>query len=287
MQTYLDMLRHALDNGIETMDRTGTGTLDTFGYQARFDLTKGFPLLTTKRLHLKSIIHELIWFIHGDTNIKYLNANGVTIWDEWADENGDLGPVYGAQWRRWEGPAQLIVNNSDTTLKCCHYEPGVVIDQLKWVINEIRRNPQSRRLIVSAWNPADIPKMRLPPCHCLFQFSVREINGIKYLDCQLYQRSCDLFLGVPYNIASYAFLTHMIAHITGCVPGEFIHTYGSFHLYMNHLEQAREQLTREPRRLPTLAPFRDSIREIEDFTFGDFLIVDYDPYPGIKAPISV
>ncbi len=225
MRQYHDLMRRVLDEGIRKTDRTGTGTLAVFGHQMRFDLTEGFPLVTTKKLHLKSIVHELIWFLRGDTNVRYLQENGVTIWDEWADENGDLGPVYGRQWRSWAKP------------------DGGVVDQIAWVTEEIRRNPDSRRLVVSAWNPADIDRMALAPCHCLFQFFVAEGR----LSCQLYQRSADVFLGVPFNIASYALLTHMMAHVTGLQPGEFVHSFGDTHLYLNHLEQTRLQLSREPR----------------------------------------
>ena len=264
MQPYLDLMRHVLENGNDKSDRTGTGTRSVFGWQMRFDLAKGFPVMTTKKLHLKSIIHELLWFIQGDTNIKYLQENGVKIWDEWADENGDLGPVYGKQWRRWETP------------------DGRVIDQITQLVHSLKHNPDSRRHIVSAWNPGDVDNMALPPCHCLFQFYVA--NG--KLSCQLYQRSADIFLGVPFNIASYALLTHMVAHVTGLKPGEFIHTLGDAHLYSNHLEQAREQLTREPLPLPRLVIRRD-VKEITDFRFEDFEIAGYQSHPHIAAPVAV
>ena len=264
MQPYHDLIQRVLDTGIAKNDRTGTGTLAVFGHQMRFDLSEGFPLVTTKKLHLKSIIHELIWFLRGDTNVRYLQENGVTIWNEWADENGDLGPVYGRQWRSWAAP-----------------DEGVV-DQIAWVTDEIRNNPDSRRLIVSAWNPSDIPKMALAPCHCLFQFYVA--NG--RLSCQLYQRSADVFLGVPFNIASYALLTHMMAHVTGLQAGEFIHSLGDTHLYVNHLEQARLQLTRGHRALPTLR-LNSAARKLDDFRFEDIVIEGYDPHPAIKAPIAV
>jgi thymidylate synthase len=264
MRQYHDLLQRVLDDGARKSDRTGTGTLSLFGHQMRFDLTEGFPLVTTKKLHLKSIVHELIWFLRGDTNVRYLRDNGVTIWDEWADEAGDLGPVYGKQWRSWAAP------------------DGTTIDQIAWVTREIRANPDSRRLIVSAWNPADIPAMALAPCHCLFQFYVADGR----LSCQLYQRSADVFLGVPFNIASYALLTHMIAHVTGLQPGEFVHSFGDAHLYLNHLEQARLQLSREPRALPTLR-LNPAVRRLEDFRFEDVTITGYDPHPAIKAPIAV
>jgi len=264
MRQYLELLRHVLDHGSRKDDRTGTGTLSVFGYQMRFDLERGFPLLTTKKLHTKSIIHELLWFLRGDTNIRYLKENGVSIWDEWADANGELGPVYGYQWRSWPTAE------------------GGHIDQITAVIEQIRKNPDSRRLIVSAWNVADVDRMKLPPCHALFQFYVA--NG--RLSCQLYQRSADIFLGVPFNIASYALLTLMVAQVTGLRPGEFIHTLGDAHLYINHLEQTRTQLEREPRMLPAmhLNPER---RSILDFTFDDFELLNYDPCPHIKAPVAV
>ncbi|MFY9418683.1 MAG: thymidylate synthase [Bacteroidales bacterium] len=264
MKQYLDLLQYILDNGIEKNDRTGVGTRSVFGYQMRFDLQKGFPLVTTKKLHLRSIIYELLWFIHGDTNIKFLHDNNVSIWDEWADENGDLGPIYGKQWRRWEG------------------KDGKVIDQLSWVINEIIKNPNSRRLIVSAWNVAEISEMKLPPCHVLFQFYV--VNN--KLSCQLYQRSADVFLGVPFNIASYSLLTHMIAQVTGLQVGEFIHTFGDVHLYLNHIEQAKLQLSREPFPLPQLK-LNPDIKNIDDFKFEDIEIINYQAHPSIKADVAV
>lgn len=264
MKQYLDLLQYILDNGIEKNDRTGVGTRSVFGYQMRFDLQKGFPLVTTKKLHLRSIIYELLWFIHGDTNIKFLHDNNVSIWDEWADENGDLGPIYGKQWRRWEG-------------KDCK-----VIDQLSWVINEIIKNPNSRRLIVSAWNVAEISEMKLPPCHVLFQFYVANNK----LSCQLYQRSADIFLGVPFNIASYSLLTHMIAQVTGLQVGEFIHTFGDAHLYLNHIEQAKLQLSREPFPLPQLK-LNPDIKNIDDFKFEDIEIINYQAHPSIKADVAV
>ena len=264
MQQYLDLMRHVLQNGVTKSDRTGTGTRSVFGYQMRFDLSQGFPALTTKKLHLKSIIHELLWFLSGDTNIRYLKENGVRIWDEWADKNGDLGRVYGAQWRSWRG-----VN-------------GETIDQIRNLVQQIQTNPDSRRLIVSAWNPAEVDSMALPPCHALFQFYVA--NG--KLSCQLYQRSADIFLGVPFNIASYALLTMMLAQVCGLQAGEFIHTLGDAHLYNNHLEQARLQLTREPRKLPTMH-LNPAVRDIFAFQFDDFELQDYDPHPHIKAQVSV
>jgi thymidylate synthase len=264
MQPYLDLLRHVLEHGAEKSDRTGTGTRSVFGWQMRYDLSKGFPLVTTKKLHLKSIVHELIWFLQGDTNIAYLKENGVSIWDEWADANGDLGPVYGRQWRAWP--------TAD----------GKVVDQIAWVVDEIKRNPDSRRLIVSAWNVGELPKMALMPCHTMFQFYVA--NG--KLSCQLYQRSGDIFLGIPFNIASYALLTHMVAQVTGLEPGDFVHTLGDAHLYSNHIEQATKQLTREPRPLPKLV-LNPDVRSLFDFRFDDVAITDYDPYPAIKAPVAV
>jgi thymidylate synthase len=257
-------MRHVMHHGVRKDDRTGTGTLSVFGHQMRFDLAQGFPLLTTKKVHTRSIIHELLWFLRGDTNIRYLKENGVSIWDEWADANGDLGPVYGSQWRSWPAP------------------DGRRIDQISEVVRDIRHNPDSRRLIVSAWNVAEIGHMALPPCHLLFQFYVA--NG--RLSCQLYQRSADIFLGVPFNIASYALLTLMIAQVTGLKPGEFIHTLGDAHLYLNHLEQAQTQLAREPRPLPSmrLNPEKTSLF---DFTFDDFELLNYDPHPSIKAPVAV
>lgn len=264
MKQYLDLLQHVLDNGTDKSDRTGTGTRSVFGYQMRFNLADGFPVLTTKKLHLKSIIHELLWFLAGDTNIRYLKENGVRIWDEWADENGDLGRVYGAQWRSWRGAN------------------GETVDQIANVVRQIRQNPDSRRLIVSAWNPAEVDDMALPPCHALFQFYVA--NG--KLSCQLYQRSADIFLGVPFNIASYALLTMMVAQVCGLQAGEFIHTLGDAHLYQNHLEQARLQLTREPRALPKMH-INPDVRDIFAFKFDDFTLSDYDPHPHIKAEVSV
>ena len=264
MREYHDLLRLVLEKGQERTDRTGTGTLSLFGAQARFDLRDRFPLLTTKKLHLKSIIHELLWFLRGETNIRYLNEHGVSIWNEWANESGDLGRVYGAQWRDWRGA------------------DGTRVDQIAKVIAQIKSNPDSRRLIVSAWNPAEIDGMALPPCHVLFQFYVA--NG--ELSCQLYQRSADLFLGVPFNIASYALLTLMMAQVTGLRPGDFVHTFGDLHLYKNHLEQTREQLSRSFRALPAMR-LNPSVKRIHDFTFEDFELVDYDPHPSIKAPIAV
>lgn len=264
MKQYLDLCRHILENGVQKKDRTGTGTISIFGYQMRFDLSEGFPLLTTKKLHLKSIIYELLWFLKGDTNIRYLNENGVTIWDEWADENGDLGPIYGYQWRSWPDGK------------------GGNIDQIARVVEQIKNNPDSRRLIVSAWNVADIDEMALPPCHCLFQFYVSDGK----LSCQLYQRSGDVFLGVPFNIASYSLLTMMIAQVTGLKPGEFIHTFGDAHIYLNHVEQVKLQLTRTPKKLPTMK-INPNVQSIFDFTYEDFEIVDYDPHPHIKGEVSV
>jgi thymidylate synthase len=264
MKQYLDLLRLVLDQGKFKADRTGTGTYSVFGAQARFPLREGFPLLTTKKLHLKSIIYELLWFLRGDTNVKYLNENGVTIWDEWANEEGDLGRVYGAQWCDWR-----------TT-------EGRSINQIDRVIEQIKKNPDSRRLIVSAWNVGEIEKMALPPCHAMFQFFVQEGE----LSCQLYQRSADLFLGVPFNIASYALLTLMVAQVCGLKPGTFVHTFGDLHLYSNHLEQARLQLTREPRKLPELR-LNPAIQDIHAFSFNDFELAGYDPHPSIKAPIAV
>lgn len=264
MQAYLDLMQHILDHGTDKGDRTGTGTRSVFGYQMRFDLAAGFPLLTTKRLHLRSIIHELLWFLQGDTNIRYLNENGVTIWDEWADEDGQLGPVYGHQWRSW--------GKSD----------GTVVDQIAQVVRSLKENPDSRRHIVSAWNVGEIDQMALPPCHALFQFYVAD----RKLSCQLYQRSADVFLGVPFNIASYALLTQMMAQVCGYELGEFVHTLGDAHLYSNHFEQARLQLTRSPRPLPKMV-LNPKVRELFDFRYEDFTLTDYDPYPGIKAPIAV
>ncbi len=264
MKQYLDLMQHVLDHGVRKDDRTGTGTLSVFGYQMRFDLSEGFPALTTKKLHLRSIIHELLWFLQGDTNIRYLRENKVTIWDEWADENGELGPVYGHQWRKW--------TSAD----------GKVIDQISNVVSQIKNNPDSRRLIVSAWNVGEIEKMALPPCHAFFQFYVA--NG--KLSCQLYQRSADIFLGVPFNIASYALLTMMMAQVCDLQPGEFVHTFGDAHLYSNHLDQARLQLSREPRPLPVMK-INPEVKNIFDFKFGDFSLENYDPHPHIKAPIAV
>jgi thymidylate synthase len=264
MKQYLDLMRQVRDHGHRKDDRTGTGTLSIFGHQMRFDLADGFPLVTTKKLHLRSIIYELLWFIRGDTNVRYLRDNKVTIWDDWADANGDLGPVYGAQWRSW--PAR----------------DGSAIDQLADVISRIRSNPDSRRLIVTAWNPADVDRMALPPCHCLFQFYVAEGR----LSCQLYQRSADIFLGVPFNIASYALLTHMIAQVTGLKPGTFVHTLGDAHLYLNHLDQADEQMKRTPLPLPRLVIKRD-VTSIDDFRFEDFEVVNYQSHPHIAAPVAV
>ncbi|WP_430388192.1 thymidylate synthase [Dyella sp. 20L07] len=264
MRAYLDLLQHVLDHGTEKADRTGTGTRSVFGWQMRFDLAKGFPLVTTKKLHLKSIIHELIWFLQGDTNIAYLKEHGVSIWDEWADANGELGPVYGRQWRAWP--------TAD----------GGVVDQIRWVVDEIKRNPDSRRLVVSAWNVGELPKMALMPCHALFQFYVADGK----LSCQLYQRSADIFLGVPFNIASYALLTHMMAQVCGLGVGDFVHTLGDAHLYNNHVEQARLQLSREPRELPRLV-LNPDVRSLFDFRFEDVAITGYEPYPAIKAPVAV
>ena len=264
MQQYLDLLARVLDSGVDRDDRTGTGTRAVFGHQMRFDLAAGFPLLTTKKLHIRSIIHELLWFVSGDTNIRYLQDNGVSIWDEWADDNGDLGPVYGKQWRHWQTPY------------------GREIDQLAELISMIKSNPESRRLMLTAWNPADVPHMALPPCHCLFQFHVAKGR----LSCQLYQRSADIFLGVPFNIASYALLTHMIARICGLKPGEFAHVLGDAHLYSNHFDQAREQLSRTPGALPQLVIHRTP-DNIDGFHFDDFEITGYDAHPHIAAPIAV
>jgi thymidylate synthase len=264
MKQYLDLLRHVLRHGADKADRTGTGTRSVFGYQMRFDLAGGFPLLTTKKLHLRSIIHELLWFLAGDTNIAYLNANGVTIWDEWAGDNGDLGPIYGRQWRSWPLP------------------DGGHVDQISRVMEAIRREPDSRRLIVSAWNVADLDRMALPPCHLLFQFYVAQGR----LSCQLYQRSADVFLGVPFNIASYALLTMMMAQVTDLEPGEFVHTFGDAHLYSNHVEQAELQLTRRPRALPTMH-INPEVRSIFEFKHADFELASYEPHPHIPAPIAV
>jgi thymidylate synthase len=264
MRQYLDLMRHVLQHGARKEDRTGTGTLSVFGHQMRFDLAQGFPLLTTKKLHTRSIIHELLWFLRGDTNIRYLKEHGVSIWDDWADENGNLGPVYGSQWRSWPAP------------------DGRHIDQIGQVVRDIRQNPDSRRLIVSAWNVSEIERMALPPCHLLFQFYVAQGK----LSCQLYQRSADIFLGVPFNIASYALLTMMIAQVTGLKPGEFIHTLGDAHLYLNHLEQVHTQLAREPRPLPSLR-LNPEKTSLFDFDFDDFELLNYDPHPSIKAPVAV
>ena len=277
MKQYLDLLRHIKTNGVFKSDRTGTGTLSTFGYQMRFNLAEGFPLVTTKKVHLKSIIHELLWFVRGDTNIAYLKENGVSIWDEWADQHGELGPVYGKQWRSWEGPN------------------GETVDQLQQLLDEIKRNPDSRRLVLSAWNPVVLPdvkfspkenaaagKQALPPCHCLFQFYV--VDG--KLSCQLYQRSGDVFLGVPFNIASYSLLTLMMAQVCGLQPGDFIHTFGDVHIYSNHMEQVDLQLSREPRPLPQMK-LNPAVKSLFDFTYDDFELVGYDPHPMIKAPVAI
>ncbi|MGB3621689.1 thymidylate synthase [Ketobacter sp. MCCC 1A13808] len=277
MKQYLDLLRHIKDNGVTKTDRTGTGTRSIFGHQMRFDLSQGFPLVTTKKTHLRSILIELLWFIRGDTNIAYLKQNGVSIWDEWADENGELGPVYGKQWRSWDGPK------------------GEVVDQLSLLLQEIKDKPDSRRLVLSAWNPVVIPdvskspkqnasegKQALPPCHCLFQFYVADGK----LSCQLYQRSGDVFLGVPFNIASYSLLTLMVAQVSGLQPGDFVHTFGDVHLYSNHIEQAELQLTREPRPLPVMT-LNPDVKSLFDFTIDDFELTEYDPYPHIKAPVAI
>lgn len=264
MKQYLDLCQRVLSEGHEKSDRTGTGTISVFGHQMRFNLQDGFPLMTTKKLHYKSIIYELLWFLKGDTNIKYLQQHGVRIWNEWADKEGNLGPVYGHQWRSWPG------------------KNGETIDQITNLINEIKTNPDSRRLIVTAWNPMDIPDMALPPCHCLFQFYVNDGR----LSCQLYQRSADIFLGVPFNIASYALLTHMIAHVTGLKVGEFVHTLGDAHIYLNHLDQVKTQLERKPRTLPRLE-IKRSVSSIVDFDYDDFQFINYDPYPAIKGKVSV
>lgn len=277
MKQYLDLLRHIKTNGTTKSDRTGTGTISVFGYQMRFNLADGFPLVTTKKVHLKSIIHELLWFIRGDTNIAYLKENGVSIWDEWADQNGELGPVYGKQWRSWEGPN------------------GETVDQLQQLLDEIKRNPDSRRLVLSAWNPVVLPdvkfspkenaargKQALPPCHCLFQFYV--VDG--KLSCQLYQRSGDVFLGVPFNIASYSLLTLMMAQVCGLQPGDFIHTFGDVHIYLNHMEQVDLQLSRETRPLPQMK-LNPAVNSLFDFTYDDFELVGYDPHPAIKAPVAI
>ena len=275
MQQYLKLVQHILDTGTDKSDRTGTGTRSVFGYQMRFNLAEGFPMVTTKKCHLKSIIHELLWFLKGDTNIGYLKEHNVKIWDEWADENGDLGPVYGKQWRSWEGA------------------DGVVVDQLKDLIQQIKTNPDSRRLIISAWNVAELPKMKLMPCHCLFQFyaspptPLQMERGVKgNLSCQLYQRSADVFLGVPFNIASYALLTMMIAQVCDLEPGEFVHSFGDVHLYKNHFEQAQLQLTRTPYPLPQMK-INKSVKDIFDFKFEDFELINYESHPAIKAPVAV
>lgn len=264
MKQYLDLMQHVMDNGVKRSDRTGVGTIGVFGYQMRFNLADGFPAVTTKKLHFRSIIHELLWFLQGDTNIRYLRDNGVTIWDEWADENGDLGPVYGYQWRSWPG------------------RDGQTIDQITNLLHQLRHNPHSRRHIVSAWNVADVDEMALPPCHCLFQFFVADGK----LSCQLYQRSADIFLGVPFNIASYALLTLMVAQVTGYEPGDFVHTFGDAHLYLNHLEQARLQLSREPYPLPHMQ-LNTAVTNLFDFRYEDFELVNYQCHPAIKAPIAV
>jgi len=264
MKQYLDLCRHVLENGVKKEDRTGTGTISTFGYQMRFNLQEGFPLLTTKKVHLKSVIHELLWFIQGNTNVKYLQENGVRIWNEWADEDGNLGPIYGHQWRSWTGA------------------DGRTHDQLKEVVEQIKTNPNSRRLIISAWNVGDLDKMALPPCHTLFQFYVAGGR----LSCQLYQRSGDLFLGVPFNIASYSLLTMMIAQVCDLEPGEFIHTFGDVHIYLNHIEQVKLQLTREPRQLPTMK-LNPNVKNIFDFKYEDFSLENYHPHPAIKGVVSV
>lgn len=264
MKQYHDLLKHILENGTKKEDRTGTGTISTFGYQMRFDLSEGFPVVTTKKVHLRSIIHELLWFLKGDTNIKYLKDNGVSIWDEWADESGDLGPVYGYQWRSWPAPN------------------GESIDQITNLVNQIKNNPDSRRLIVSAWNPALVDQMALPPCHSLFQFYVADGK----LSCQLYQRSADTFLGVPFNIASYALLTLMIAQVCGLQPGEFIHSFGDVHIYTNHMEQVELQLSRDCRPLPTMK-INPEVKDLFEFKYEDFELVNYDPHPAIKAPVAV
>ncbi len=264
MKTYLELCKRILTEGVKKEDRTGTGTLSVFGHQMRFPLGEGFPLVTTKKLHTKSIIYELLWFLQGDTNIRYLQEHGVRIWDEWADGRGDLGPIYGKQWRSFDGAN------------------GKTVDQIQWVVDEIQRNPDSRRLIVSAWNPAELADMALPPCHCLFQFYVAQGK----LSCQLYQRSADTFLGLPFNIASYALLTHMVAHVSGLEPGEFVHTIGDAHLYVNHIEQVQEQLTRAPFPLPTLR-LNPNVRSIFDFHFEDIEIVNYQAHPHIKGIVAV
>ncbi len=264
MQNYLDLLQHILDHGTDKTDRTGTGTKSIFGYQLRYDLSKGFPLVTTKKTHLRSIIYELLWFLKGDTNVKYLQDNGVSIWDEWADENGDLGPIYGAQWRSWEG------------------SNGQVLDQISQVVEQIKTNPDSRRLIVSAWNATEISKMALAPCHTMFQFYVADNK----LSLQLYQRSADVFLGVPFNIASYALLLQMVAQVTGLEVGDYVHSFGDVHIYNNHMEQVHKQLARTPKALPTMR-LNPEVKSLFDFDFEDFTLENYDPYPGIKAPVAI
>lgn len=269
MQQYHSLLQHILDHGTEKADRTGTGTISWFGYQMRFDLAQGFPLVTTKKVHLKSIIHELLWFLKGETNIAYLKENGVSIWDEWADENGELGPVYGKQWRSWEG------------------KDGKVIDQIRDVLNQLKSNPDSRRMIVSAWNVGELPEMALMPCHTLFQFyTVPGLNGRRKLSCQLYQRSADVFLGVPFNIASYALLTMMMAQVCDMDAGDFVHTFGDVHIYSNHLEQVKLQLSRDPYPLPQMK-INPQVKEIFGFTFSDFQLENYQSHPAIKAPVAV
>jgi thymidylate synthase len=264
MEAYHDLLRYILQNGVRKSDRTGTGTLSVFGYQMRFDLREGFPLVTTKRVHLKSVIHELLWFLKGDTNVRYLQDNGVTIWDEWADAEGNLGPVYGKQWRSWQCP------------------DGRVIDQISQAVHLLKTNPNSRRIVVSAWNVADLPQMALAPCHCLFQFYVADGR----LSCQLYQRSADVFLGVPFNIASYALLTLMMAQVCDLEPGEFIHTFGDVHIYLNHIEQVKLQLSRTPRPLPIMR-LNPAVKDLFAFQYGDFELLHYDPWPAIKAPVAI
>ena len=264
MKQYIDMMRYVLDNGVRKEDRTGTGTISVFGYQMRFPLSEGFPLLTTKKLHLKSIIYELLWILQGDTNVRYLKDHGVRIWDEWADEEGELGPVYGAQWRSFRGA------------------DGQVADQISWVVDQIKSNPDSRRHVVNSWNPTEIDRMALPPCHTLFQFNVAEGK----LSCQLYQRSADMFLGVPFNIASYALLTMMMAQVTALEPGEFVHSFGDAHIYMNHLDQVNLQLSRTPRALPKMK-INPQVKSIFEFDYSDFALTDYDPHPHIKAEVSV
>lgn len=287
MKQYQEMLQYILDHGVYKDDRTGTGTISTFGYQMRFDLNEGFPLLTTKKLHLKGIIHELLWFLKGDTNVDYLQKHGVKIWDAWADENGDLGPIYGQQWRSWvtthpNDLTDIIMEEDDVKLHIDFH----TIDQISDVIEQIKTNPNSRRLIVSAWNPSDLPEMALAPCHCLFQFYVSDGK----LSCQLYQRSADSFLGVPYNIASYALLTMMIAKVCGLKLGEFVHSFGDLHIYQNHIEQVKEQLEREPYKLPTMLinPYRDgSLMDLDEYTIHDFVLTNYIAHPHIKGEVSI